>query len=156
MILCRESEGFKGFIKGSIQPVSLHGCGQDVYVYPTFSFVLSLILSDLPTLYIFTVRNISSCGKVMFSQASVILSKGAHAWHGVGMRGRGTCMAGGHAWQGACMAGGVHGGGMHGRRACAWWGVHAWQGGICGGGMQCRGHAWQGRILLECILVIEN
>ena len=28
----------------------------------------------------------------------------------------GACMAGGHAWQGACVAGGVHGRGMRGRR----------------------------------------
>ena len=33
-------------------------------------------------------------------------------------------MAGGHAWQGVCMAGGVHGGG-----ACVAEG-HAWQGGM--------------------------
>ena len=36
---------------------------------------------------IFTVRN-SSCGKVMFSQASVILSTEGHAWQG-GMHGWG-------------------------------------------------------------------
>ena len=28
---------------------------------------------------------------------------------GEGMHGRGACMAGGHAWQGACVAGGMHG-----------------------------------------------
>ena len=49
-----------------------------------------------------TVRN-SNCKKVMFSQASVILS-----------------MGGGHAWQGECMAGvymvwGMCGRGMRGR-----------------------------------------
>ena len=75
----------------------------------------------------FTVRN-SSCGKVMFSQVSVILSmggcgKGGHAWQ------RGVCVAkgdmhgkGGHVWQrgacgvkGACLAGGMCGeGGVHG------------------------------------------
>ena len=47
---------------------------------------------------IFTVRN-SSCGKVMFSQVSVILSTGG------GMHGRGVCMVEG---------------GMHGRRGHAW------------------------------------
>ena len=56
----------------------------------------------------------------------------------------GVCVAGGHAWQGVCMAGGmcggrwgVHGGGVHGRGACM-------SGGMCGGGQMCgRGHAWQ-------------
>ena len=49
-------------------------------------------------------------------------------------------MAGGHAWQEACMAvGGMHGGGMH-DRGCVW---H-------GGGRQ-----WTVRILLECLLVIN-
>ena len=80
-------------------------------------------------------------------------------------------MAGGHAWQGACVVGGMHGGGV-------WWGVHgrghAMAGGVCGGGnawqggVHGRGHAshtppwqilrdtvneWAVRILLECILV---
>ena len=86
---------------------------------------------------------------------------------------RGAYMAVGHAWcgamwQGACMAGGMHDWGVHGRG-------HAWQGACMAGGMHgrgmCdRGHAWQGthapqqilrdtvnervvRILLECILV---
>ena len=65
-----------------------------------------------------------SCGKVMFSQASVILPGG-------GMCGRGCALAGGvygrqYVWQGVCMAGGVYG------RECVWLG--AWQGGC----------AWQG------------
>ena len=38
-----------------------------------------------------------------------------HAWQGAcmmgGMHGKGACMARGHAWQGACMAGGMHAGG---------------------------------------------
>ena len=73
--------------------------------------------------------------------------------------------------EGACVAGGMHGGDMHGRGACmgrghAWWGAcvagghawrgHAWQGGMHGewacmvgghvwqGGMHGGGHAWQG------------
>ena len=50
---------------------------------------------------IFTVRN-SSCRKVMFSQASVILSMG------------GMCA------RGVCMVGSMHDGG------------HAWHGGMCG------------------------
>ena len=52
---------------------------------------------------IITVRN-SSCGKVMFSQASVILSTGVCAWQG-GMRGRG-------GW----VHGRDRGGGMRARR----------------------------------------
>ena len=123
---------------------------------------------------------ITARGKVMFSQASVILFT------------RGACMAGGmvdgvHAWQ----MGGVHGRwGVHGRGHawcgwCAWQGGHMWQGGMhgvggvhgrgdtCGrgacmagggGGMHgtgAGGHAWHverplqraERILLECILV---
>ena len=84
---------------------------------------------------IVTVRN-RSCGKVMFSQASVILPEGG------GMCGRG-----------ACMAGGVYG------RECVWSGcgrevVHgrggAWQGawGVRGRGLVvcvAGGHAWQER-----------
>ena len=64
----------------------------------------------------------------MFLHLSVILFTGG----GVGMHGRGTCVAGcvciggGHAWQGTC------GGGMHGRGACV-------AGCVCGGG-----HAWKG------------
>ena len=56
-----------------------------------------------------------------------------------------------HAWQGACMAGGVHGGNVHGSSGCA--GQEDMSG---------RGHSWQERwplkraeyILLECILVV--
>ena len=92
---------------------------------------------------IITVRN-SSCGKVMFSQDSVILSTG------------GACMARGCAWQwvcvaGTCMAGELYmAGGMHGR------------GGMLGrGACMVGGHAWQeiwplqrtAYILLKCILV---
>ena len=73
---------------------------------------------------IITVRN-SSCGKVIFSQASVILSTGERAWQG-------SCMAGGYvargcAWQGACVAGGMCGRGMHDRG-------HLWQRGLHGRG----------------------
>ena len=50
---------------------------------------------------IFTVRN-SSCGKVMFSQASVCPQGGVRGEGGGGMHGEG-----GHAWPGgACVAGG--------------------------------------------------
>ena len=77
---------------------------------------------------VFTVRN-SSCRKVMFSQASVILSGGVHGretecvWrgggmygrrgmHGRGMRDRGHAWCGVCAWQWACVVGGVHGRGV--------------------------------------------
>ena len=85
-----------------------------------------------------------SCGKAMFSQASMILftagmyMAGGHAWQGGGMHSGGTCIAGGHAWQGVCMAGGVHGRGCA-WQGCAWQGGHAWQEGMHG-----RGHTWQG------------
>ena len=58
----------------------------------------------------------------------------------------GMCMAGGYAWQGACMVW-VHGGGacvtggMHGKGA-----MHG-RGALCdrgGGACMARGHAWQG------------
>ena len=112
---------------------------------------------------VITVCNIS-CGKVMFSQASVILSTGGFAWWRRGVCGRG------HVWQGACVAGGMHGrghawwgecmaGGMHGR-GHAWWEEgsmhgrgHAWCGACVAGGMHDRGmhgrgHAWQGRVCM--------
>ena len=64
---------------------------------------------------------------------------GGHAWQG-------ACMTGGMCDRGTCVAGGVHGGGcvqvegMHGREGRAWQGC-AWQGawGVCSGG-----HAWWG------------
>ena len=67
-----------------------------------------------------------------------------------------VCMVGGvHGKKGVRMAGGMCGGGMHGR-GHAWWGVCVTGGGYTWSG----GHAWQGgplqravRILLECILV---
>ena len=71
----------------------------------------------------FTVRN-SSCGKVMFSQASVILPQGGGgACGGGGMRGWGSCFG---AWQGICVARG-----MCGRSVCMA-GGHAWQRGMHG------------------------
>ena len=72
-----------------------------------------------------------------------------------------VCMVGEHAWQEACMAGGMHGGG-EGLAYVA--GRHAWQG-ACVAREACmaRRCAWQTprdtvndravRILLECILV---
>ena len=44
-------------------------------------------------------------------------------------------MAGGHAWQGACMAGRMHDG------QCVWQAV-CMAGDMHGGGMHDRGHAW--------------
>ena len=101
-------------------------------------------------------------------------------WWGGGMHGWGSMHGRGHAWQGACMVGGMHGGGMCGRGcvvgACmfgmhgghAWQGMcmaggHVWQGACVHGGegvCKAGGHAWQERqplqwtlcILLECIL----
>ena len=103
--------------------------------------------------------------KVMFSQVSVCP--------------RGVCMAGGHAWQGACMAGSVCGSrhawqeghawqaSMHGRghvwwvRRCPWQevcmtggvcmaGWCAWQGVCMAGGVHGRGvHAWKERRQLQ-------
>ena len=58
------------------------------------------------------------------------------------MVGEGVCMAGGmqwqgHAWQGACVVGGMHGGGMHSRG-------HVWQGVYIAGGMHSKRCTWQG------------
>ena len=49
------------------------------------------------------------------------------------MRGRESMGGGGggHAWRGACMAGGMHGEGMHGRGAC-----------VVEGACMAGGHAW--------------
>ena len=61
----------------------------------------TVILNDSFSLDKKSVITVCSCGKVMFSQASVILSTGwGHVWQG------GVCVAGGHAWQEACVAGG--------------------------------------------------
>ena len=76
---------------------------------------------------IFTVRN-SSCGKVMFSQASVILSTGGGcAWQ------RGTYMA-----KGTCIA--KRGGACVVKEVCVAKGGMLGEGGMCVEG----GHAWQG------------
>ena len=75
---------------------------------------------------------------------------------------RGVCMAGGHVWLGACMAGCMHGRGcawpqghawpgghawlrdMHGRGACMAGGVHGLRGMHGQGACMAEGHAWQG------------
>ena len=85
-------------------------------------------------------------GKVIFSEACV-----KNSVHSGGMRGGGG-VAGGmhdrreHAWQGACMVGGVHG-----RRACVAGGMHG--GGCAWQILWDTVNEWAVRILLECILV---
>ena len=68
---------------------------------------------------------------------------GGHAWQGRAWQG--ACVAGRQEMHGggACMAGCVHGGGMHGSGGCVAGGAcmaegHAWQRGMHG-----RGHVWQ-------------
>ena len=97
----------------------------------------SMQAKDIPWVWVASQKGLSSnyyrlqrsWGKVIFSQASVILSTGrrgacmgGHAWPG-GVRGQGVCVArGGMHGQGV-----VHGGGVHGRgRGHAWQGGHAW------------------------------
>ena len=93
-------------------------------------------LSFTSTVFTFAVRN-SSCGRVMFSQASVILWGGCAWW-------RGTCMA--NRWWAYEAKGGVCG-----KQACVWQGGHTWQReacmtkGACMAGGMCGGeHAWHG------------
>ena len=79
----------------------------------------------------------------MHGRGCVCMADGVCVTEGGGMcdmgkHGRGTCMVGGHAWQGACMAGGMHG----------IWG-HAWQGVCMAGGICNRGCAWQGGCMAE-------
>ena len=82
---------------------------------------------------------------------------GGHAWQG-DMCGRRAYVAGGHVWPGACVAGGMHGRGVHGR-GHVWWGACT-VGGMCGRGacvpqqiLQDTVNQRAVRILLECILV---
>ena len=109
-----------------------------------------------------------SCGKVMFTEACVILlTEGGHAWLG-GMSGwgrghvwLGACMTRGHVWWGACAWLGVCMAGGHARLGvCTAW-EHAWLGacitrgmcmagsvhdwGSCKVGVHDWGHAWLGR-----------
>ena len=105
-----------------------------------------------------------SCGKVIFSQAPVILSTGETCVAGGHMCGRGRAWQGGCAWQGGmCGRVGMCGRGhvwqgVHGRRGMCGRG-HAWQGGGCAlwgtcmaGDMHGRGHAWQGVYgRVECV-----
>ena len=63
---------------------------------------------------------------------------GEHVWWGGGsMHGRG------HAWEGACMVGGMCGGGMHGMGACVTKGPMGQ--GVCMAG----GHVWQGACIVR-------
>ena len=98
----------------------------------SFTIACTTLLLAWAMLSFVTVRN-SSCGKVMFSQVSVILSTGGREVHGRGL----------------CVVGGMHDRG-HVWRGHAWWG--AWLEWMAGGGP-----AWQEeqmvRILLECIFV---
>ena len=116
-----------------------------LYIYWAFkretmlTTLLQFMKPDTELLSIFIYyRPQRSWGKVIFSQACVILfTGGGRVWPGGGgVLWQGACMAGGHAWLGeACMAGGVHGwGGM-----CGW--GHVWQG-VCMAG----GHVWQGSL----------
>ena len=103
-----------------------------------------------------------SWGKVIFSQASVILSTGGLRGYQGGIRGCQGCawllgmcvVARGHAW----LLGGMHGcrghvwlqGGVHG---CVW---HVWWwGGMCGIRRDTINEQAV-RILLECFLVWHN
>ena len=66
-----------------------------------------------------------------------------------------ACVAMGHTWQGACMAGGVHGrGGMCGRGACMV-GGHVLTGGCACMAGEMATAADSTQILLECILVFK-
>ena len=99
-----------------------------------------------------TVRN-SSCGKVMFSQVSVILCRGVAkgGMHGKGeacVAKAGMCMAKrGHPWQRGVCGGGEHvwqrgvymAKGVHGEGAVCVIGGHAWQRGAC---VAKGGYAW--------------
>ena len=78
----------------------------------TLGVVRPLMLSSI---WFNNYRPQRSTGKILFSQASVILSTGGRggecAWPGggawlggFGMHGKGACMVGGHVWQG-CMCG---------------------------------------------------
>ena len=85
----------------------------------------------------------------MFSQVCVKNSVHRRGMHG----------GGGLAWQGACMAGGMCGRGMHGRRACmagacmavgmCGRGMCVWQGGMHGREHAWSGGAWQGHVWWE-------
>ena len=103
----------------------------------------------------------------MFSQVCVknsvqggVCGRGACVAWEYGVHGNGGMHGRGCARQGACMAGGMCGGGMHGRE-CVWQGGmhgrgYVWQQGACMAGDRCgrvcawqwgmhgrRGHAWQ-------------
>ena len=120
-----------------------------------------------PDCSVFFLPPATKLGKVIFSQASVILSTRGHVWLQGSMHGCGGCVlllcggmhgCGGHAWLqggmhgcgGVCMVvGGMHGcrghawlqGGMHGCGGCVLLlcGRHAWLWGAC---MVAGGHAW--------------
>ena len=80
--------------------------------------------------------------------------------YGRGMHDRGSCMAGGHVWQEACMLGDMYGrgvcmaGGMQGRghvwQGASMTGDHAWQGGMYGKGMRGGEGGMRGRRDGQC------
>ena len=101
----------------------------------------------------------------MVGRVACMVGGGGHVWQG-------TCVVGGHVCQGGmrgrgtCVAGGMHGVGGH-----AWQGEYAWQGAFMAGGMRgmhaCRPptdttkygdtvNEQAVRILLECILVFYS
>ena len=93
-----------------------------------------------------------SCGKVIFSRASVILSTGGacvavgkHAWQG-------ACIVGGRVWQGVYMAEGMHGR-VHTGVACMAAAVCGREG-MCGRGMHGSGHVWKGACLLGACMAL--
>ena len=119
-----------------------------LYIYWAFkretmlTTLLQFMKPDTELLSIFIYyRPQRSWGKVIFSQACVILFTGGGACVAGGVCcGRGHAWLGGHAWQGVCMAGGACvAGGVHGWGACMA-GGHAWQGSLHGGGCMAGGH----------------
>ena len=95
----------------------------------TFGVVRPLMLSSI---WFKNYRPQRSWGKILFSQASVILSTGGGACMAEGVRGWWglACMARGHAWWG---------GGMCGRGACVAGGMCGWR------------HVWRGMHDRECV-----
>ena len=74
--------------------------------------------------------------------------------HG-GMHGRGECLAGGHAWQGACLKGGMWGG-MHGRGSVHGSGGMHSMGACMAGGVHGGGHAWQNLYCKRMVYLSEG
>ena len=106
-------------------------------------FIMFILVEGNGSLACITARKRSlqrlhfyTCLSVILFTGGTWVARGAcmavgHAWYGAcvagGMHGEGACMTGG-AWQGACVAGG-----MHGRGVCM-------AGGMCDRGMHGRTH----------------